>query len=58
MTAESVVVRVGTALELMPDRLWRQPGLPGYGRAVIIAGVPDLRLAPGERVDVRFKPRP
>jgi len=51
--AESLVVRVSPGVEMLPERLWRSPGQPDYGRAVIIAAVPDLDLAPGELVDIR-----
>ena len=52
--AESYVVRVGTSLDPLPPRLWFDPARPSYGRAVVIAAVPDLQLTPGERVSVRF----
>jgi hypothetical protein len=51
--AESLVVRVSPDVEMLPERLWRTPGHPDYGRAVVIAAVPELGLAPGELVDVR-----
>jgi multidrug resistance efflux pump len=54
LAAESWVVRVGQSLDPLPARLWTDPARPSYGRAVVIAGVPDLQLAPGERVSVRF----
>jgi multidrug resistance efflux pump len=53
-SAESVVLRVGGSLEVMPQRLWLDPAIPTYGRAVVVAAVPELRLTPGERVDVTF----
>jgi multidrug resistance efflux pump len=52
--AESVVVQVGASLELMPERLWTRTGTPQYGRAVVIAAIPALELAPGELLNVRF----
>ena len=52
--AESFVLRVGPNLELLPERLWIQPSLPQYGRAVVIAAVPELRLTPGELLSVKF----
>lgn len=53
-SAESLVLRVGGTLEVLPQRLWLDPAIPAYGRAVVVAAVPELRLTPGERVDVRF----
>jgi len=52
--AESVVVRVGPDVELLPQRLWREPRTPEFGRAVVIAAVPGLDVTPGERLSVRF----
>lgn len=54
-TAESFVVRVGPAVEMLPQRLWREPQTPEYGRAVVIAAVPGLDLAPGELLSVRLR---
>ena len=53
---ESLIVRVGPAIETLPPRLWRDPRTPDYGRAVVIAGVPALDLTPGELVNVRLLP--
>jgi len=55
-TAESLVVRDGHTVQPFPQRLWRDGRTPTYGRAVVIAGVPALDLAPGELVSVRFLP--
>ena len=52
--AESLIVRVSPAIEPLPQRMWRDPRIPDYGRAVVIAGVPALELTPGELVHVRF----
>lgn len=54
--AESMVLRVSPAVQELPQRLWRDPRVPDYGRAVVIAGVPALELTPGEVVSVRFLP--
>jgi multidrug resistance efflux pump len=54
--AESLIVRVGPAIQQLPQRLWRNPRVPDYGRPVVIAGVPALDLTPGELVEVRFLP--
>jgi multidrug resistance efflux pump len=52
--AESVVVRLGPDVEMLPERLWRAPSTPEYGRAVIIAAVPGLELKPGELLSVKL----
>jgi len=52
--AESFVVRLGPDVEVLPQRLWRQPSTPEYGRAVVIAAVPGLDLTPGELLSVRI----
>lgn len=52
--AESVVVRVAPAIQALPQRLWRDPRTPDYGRAVIIAAAPAMKLTPGELVDIKF----
>jgi multidrug resistance efflux pump len=52
--SESVVIRVGPSIQELPPRLWRNPRRPDYGRAVIIAAVPGMRLTPGEVVNVKF----
>lgn len=50
--AESIVVSVGESVQLLPQRLWRNPGVPTYGRAVVVAPVAALPLSSGELVDV------
>jgi multidrug resistance efflux pump len=52
--AESVVTNVSPSIEMLPQRLWRDPRFPDYGRPVMIATVPGLELIPGEVVDIRF----
>jgi len=54
IATESYVVRLGPGLELMPERLWRDPSVPSYGRAVVIAANPALNLTPGELIQVQF----
>jgi len=51
--AYSQVVSVGPAIELMPERLWRTPNVPQYGRPLLIKIPPELKLIPGEMVGVR-----
>jgi len=53
-TGESLVVRVADSVQPLPERLWRDPRVPIYGRAVVIAPVPAMDLVPGELLDVRF----
>ena len=53
--AESLVVRVSPTIGTLPQRVWRDPRIPDYGRSVVIAGVPALDLTPGEMVTVRFR---
>jgi HlyD family secretion protein len=52
--AESFVERVSPTVALLPQRLWRSPDYPEYGRAVVVAAVAGLDLTPGESVHVRF----
>jgi multidrug resistance efflux pump len=52
--AESFVVRLGPDVEMLPQRLWREPTTPEYGRAVVIAAVPGLDLTPGELLSVKL----
>ena len=53
--AESIVIRVSPTIQPLPQRLWRDPRTPDYGRAVVIAGVPALGLTPGELVSVSLR---
>jgi HlyD family secretion protein len=50
--AESYVTEIGPTVELLPERLWRDPVVPEYGLP-LLARAP-LALVPGERVRVRF----
>lgn len=52
--AESVVLRVSPGVQMLPSRLWSDPQVPLYGRAVVIAAYPGMHLAPGQMVEVRF----
>jgi multidrug resistance efflux pump len=52
--AESVVLRVGPTVQQLPERLWRNPRIPDYGRAIVIAAAPGMKLTPGERVNVKI----
>ncbi len=55
--APSVVTRVGPTIEQLPERLWRMPGRPEFGRPLLIEGPSGLELTPGELVAIRL-PRP
>jgi multidrug resistance efflux pump len=52
VVSESMVTRVGAAIEMTPQRLWRDPAVPEYGLPFVIAAAPQLRLTPGELVTV------
>jgi multidrug resistance efflux pump len=54
--SESVVVSVGESVQQLPPRLWRDPRVPDYGRAVVVAPVRELNLTSGELVDVKMLP--
>jgi hypothetical protein len=49
-------LRVGPTVQELPQRLWRNPRVPDYGRAVVIAAAPSMQLTPGEIVNVKFTP--
>ncbi|OHB65102.1 MAG: hypothetical protein A2Y77_00430 [Planctomycetes bacterium RBG_13_62_9] len=51
--AKSRVVSVGPTMELMPERLWRIPDVPQWGRPILIDIPPGLSLVPGEAVGIR-----
>jgi multidrug resistance efflux pump len=51
--ARSSIISVGPAIELMPQRLWRNPSTPQWGRPVLIEIPPRLTLVPGELVGIR-----
>jgi multidrug resistance efflux pump len=55
--AESIIVRVSPTVQALPERLWTVTGRPTYGRAMVIAGVPDLELTPGELLSVTILAR-
>jgi multidrug resistance efflux pump len=49
----SQVQRIGPTMELMPQRLWRSPNIPQWGRPVLIDIPPGFALIPGEVVGIR-----
>jgi len=51
--ARSRIVSVGPGLELMPERLWRNPTVPQWGRPVLIGIPAGMELLPGELVGIR-----
>jgi multidrug resistance efflux pump len=51
--AQSTIVMVGPTIELMPQRLWRNPTIPQWGMPVLIAIPAGLKLVPGEVVGIR-----
>ena len=55
--AESVVLRVSPGVQMLPQRLWSDPRVPSYGRAVVIAAYPGMNLSPGQLVEVKFLER-
>ena len=51
--AKSQVVRLGATMELIPQRLWRNPNVAQWGRPILIKIPPDMKLLPGETVGIR-----
>jgi multidrug resistance efflux pump len=54
--ADSVVLRVGPSIQALPQRLWMDPRVPDYGRAVVIAATSTMEFTPGEIVNIKFRP--
>ena len=57
VVSDSVVLRVSPGIEVLPQRLWRNPQIADYGRAVVIAPQAAMKLTPGETIEVRFLSR-
>jgi multidrug resistance efflux pump len=56
MPAEPVpskIRTIGPTIELMPQRLWRNPNVPQWGLPVLVEIPPGLKLVPGEVVGIR-----
>jgi hypothetical protein len=53
LVAESIITRVGPSIEQMPLRMWRDSAIPEYGLPFVVAGIPVLKLTPGELVGIR-----
>jgi len=51
--AQSRVLSIGPTIELLPQRLWRSPTAPQWGRPVVIEVPRGLMLVPGELVGIR-----
>jgi multidrug resistance efflux pump len=51
--ASSQVISLSPTMELMPQRLWRNPNVAQWGRPILIKIPPGLKLLPGETVGIR-----
>jgi multidrug resistance efflux pump len=51
--AETTIADIGPTIELVPQRLWRNPSVPQWGRPVLIGIPPGLDLVSGEVVGIR-----
>ncbi len=51
--AQSQVLSVGPTMELIPQRLWRNPNTPQWGRPILVGIPPGFSLVPGEVVGIR-----
>lgn len=51
--AQSRVRSIGPTIELMPQRLWRNPNMAEWGRPVVIDIPNGLELVPGELVGIK-----
>jgi multidrug resistance efflux pump len=51
--ASSQVTHLSPTMELMPQRLWRNPNVAQWGQAILIKIPPDLKLLPGEMIGLR-----
>lgn len=52
--ARSQIAHVGPTMELIPQRLWRNPNIPQWGRPVLVDIPPRFVLVPGEIVGIRI----
>lgn len=51
--ARSHIVSIAPTIEVLPQRLWRNPTVPQWGRPVLIEIPTGLSLVPGELVGIR-----
>jgi multidrug resistance efflux pump len=49
----STVTYIGPAVEQLPQRLWRHPNFPQWGRPLLIDIPSDMHLIPGEIVGIK-----
>lgn len=54
-TAQATIHRLGTGVEQVPPRLWRDPKRPEFGRCFVVSAASPLGLMPGETVLIRLK---
>ena len=52
--AKSQITHVSPVVEQMPERLWRNPAIPQWGRAFLVSMHPELDLVSGELVRIRL----
>jgi multidrug resistance efflux pump len=51
--ARSHVIHLGPAIEQLPNRLWRNPNVPQWGRPFLVEIPEGMDLIPGELVGIR-----
>lgn len=51
--AQSRVLSIGPTIEVLPQRLWRSPTIPQWGRPVVIEIPLGLAVIPGELIGIR-----
>jgi hypothetical protein len=56
--AEATIARIGPQIESVPSRQLRDPRVPEWGLPVKIAVPPELKLKPGELVNITYKAAP
>lgn len=52
--AMSEITVVGPEVKMLPERLWRIPGVPEYGRSFHVGVPPNLKLLPSEKVGIKL----
>jgi multidrug resistance efflux pump len=53
LVADTQIARMGPVMELMPQQLWRDPGMAQWGRPVLIKIPPGFKVLPGEIVGIK-----
>ncbi len=51
--AETRIASIGATMELMPERLWRNPTAPQWGMPITVNIPPGLDIEPGELIGIR-----